>query len=79
MASLFPACFPPLIKLNAGTGNIYFFVLREGFEIYLIYSYNLIFLWAAAALANAKETGKIAFAPSFDFDHPNWFLVPSNT
>lgn len=43
-----------------------------------MYSYNLIFLWAAVALANAKETGKIALAPNLDFDHPYWFFVPSN-
>jgi hypothetical protein len=43
-----------------------------------MYSYSLILLWEEAALAIARETARIAFAPSLDFDHPNWFFVPSN-
>lgn len=66
----FPPCFPPLITFNAGHGKTNLVLL----VLYLVKDlkcwYNGTFLDAAAALATAKETAKIAFAPNLFLHHP---------
>ena len=55
--------------LSDGTGitNLSVFLPAN----YAIYWYKGIFLAAAPALANAKDTASIAFAPNFDFQNPH--------
>mmetsp|Transcript_11301 Transcript_11301/g.41904 ORF Transcript_11301/g.41904 Transcript_11301/m.41904 type:complete len:304 (+) Transcript_11301:750-1661(+) len=70
MASLFPACEPPLITLNAGTGSTSFpFPARSAMCLYRGTPFS-----AAPALETAIDTAKIAFAPSLPL-----FLVPSSS
>lgn len=76
IASLLPACLPPLITFKDGTGVTNLLVLLP--EILAKYSYKGNPASAAPALAKAKDTPKIALAPKFDFDHPYSFLLPSN-
>lgn len=61
MASLLPACEPPLITFIAGTGKITSFTPANS----AIYLYNGIHLCAAPALHTANETPKSALAPNF--------------
>ncbi len=62
MANLLPACEPPLITLNAGTGKT---ILPVGFPANSAKClYRGRFLAAAPALATASETPKIALAPN---------------
>ena len=75
IANLFPACFPPLITLNEGTGKTYLSVL---FPASLAkYSYNGISYSAAPARATANDTANIALAPNFYLHQPYSFFVPS--
>lgn len=64
-----PACSPPFITLNAGTGRM-IFELPARLAICL---YNGTFWLAAPALQTANDTPRIALAPNLDL-----FSVPSN-
>lgn len=77
IANLFPACFPPLITFKEGTGvtNLVVFFPPNSAK----YLYKGIFFSAAPALAKAKETARVAFAPKLDLLHPYSFLLPSNS
>ena len=64
-----PACFPPLITLHMGTGNLCGITPNNS----PMYRYSGMFLAAAPALVIAIETGSIALAPNLSL-----FPVPSN-
>lgn len=72
IANKLPACFPPLITFKLGTGvmNLSPLFLPAKSDKYL---YKGTFFSAAPALANAKETAKIALAPSLPFFQPYSF------
>ena len=69
IASLFPACDPPLITLKAGTGNITSSLPAKS----AMCRYSGTPLWDAPALHKANETPRIALAPSLVL-----FSVPSS-
>lgn len=69
IANLLPACDPPLITLNAGTGNKNYLEVRPvKFEMYW---YKGTFYSAAPALDNARLTAKIELAPNLLLHHPH--------
>mmetsp|Transcript_25430 Transcript_25430/g.40664 ORF Transcript_25430/g.40664 Transcript_25430/m.40664 type:complete len:389 (-) Transcript_25430:289-1455(-) len=70
IASLFPACDPPLMTLNAGTGSTSL-ALPASSEMCL---YRGTSFSAAPALETAMETARMALAPSLPL-----FLVPSSS
>src|SRR5665648_658800 len=63
----FPACLPPLITLNVGTGSVYAPIPPR-------YWYNGTSSESEAAFATARDTPNIALAPSLDL-----FSVPSSS
>ena len=71
MANLLPACLPPLMTLNDGTGKTNLSVCLP--EIVARYLYNGRFFSAAPALAKASETARIALAPSLALHQPHSF------
>merc|ERR1719161_1718853 len=46
--------------------------------MFAMYSYSGICIEAAPARQTAMDTARMAFAPSFDFDQPHMFCVPSS-
>lgn len=77
IANLLPACLPPLITFNEGTGVTNLEVsLPANSAKYLYKGYPFS---AAPALAKAKDTAKVALAPKLDFTQPYSFLLPSNS
>jgi hypothetical protein len=70
MAKPFPACLPPLITFNAGTGRIN--RPLDGVWVNpLRYLYKGWLVCEAPALAKANETANIALAPNLDLHQPN--------
>jgi hypothetical protein len=71
IANLLPACEPPFITLNDGTGRMY--LSLHLLDSLAMYSYNSKLHALAPALANANDTDRIAFAPNFYLHHPHSF------
>mmetsp|Transcript_27075 Transcript_27075/g.65322 ORF Transcript_27075/g.65322 Transcript_27075/m.65322 type:complete len:213 (-) Transcript_27075:181-819(-) len=75
IASLLPACEPPLMMLKAGTGRYISSVELPARSAMCLY--RGVFFAAAPALHTAIETARMAFAPTFFLHHPHSFCVPS--
>ncbi|KAG6545647.1 hypothetical protein Mapa_012832 [Marchantia paleacea] len=75
MASLLPACEPPLMTLSAGTGSTSS-VLPARLAMCW---YSGIFFTAAPARHSASDTARMELAPSFCLHHPHSFCVPSSS
>ena len=66
----FPPCLPPLITFNEGHGIIIEELKLVFVKVWRCW-YKGIFFAAAPALANAKETANMAFAPNLFLHQPN--------